>query len=330
MSAGAAVMTSPGRNKRMHDTMDNSMDAVISSGENVDMWGHRNDNIDLITSQQQGLGKQRRRGSYGALGSGNGNGSGSACLQHHHKRVRMCGEDDSEHGLLHLHHPHGHHSGSAGADDSFRSEDIEDAHSPSLAIEGSSLKRSRYYSHSHEMGDKAAHEHGNGSDIDGSPQQHQQQHIIEHAVQGPAPEALVGYLQQSNQANHEKCICLQRELESQCRLNTLLLEKLTRKDDETKVLGRGLNIADGRLKDLQQGVQHINAENLHLRTENAQMRNVMAPATEYIAKLERTISELRQHIHDHHESSGSGTSGGGGGDDGHYFGGCGAPPPDVF
>ena len=106
---------------------------------------------------------------------------------------------------------------------------------------------------------------------------------------------------------------------------------ITKKDNENKILGRGMSIADNRLKDVQNNIQLINHENLMLRQEIDRLRSAMQPAAEYVKKLESTINQMRIYIENKvsgNDSSSSSSSGDGFG--GGFGGGFDGPPPDVF
>jgi chromosome segregation ATPase len=141
-------------------------------------------------------------------------------------------------------------------------------------------------------------------------------------------------------ASSEKMKGMEAELHGQKVLNQHLLSKLHEKDDESRVLRKGITISDGRNRDMQLQLQDLNAEHQraraelsHAQGENGQLQHVLYNARNYILQLEQQLRSLQQQQAGggRQQDINNGNNGGGGG--GYEDGSDGfmpPPPPDVF
>ena len=320
MSTTLTLQSPPSRGgKRRHDVSDMDDDDVNEEREIPTTGDIVWDNHPI---QQQ---PQRQRGR--ARSNNN----------HIDKRARISHVPQQIYDELHG-HGYDNHVGSHGDD----YDNDGDLASPSLAIEGVTTKRRRYDDNIDITGQRVRglitddegvpiddnSELGVASSVQDQAFAEQVQH---HTLNGPMSTELVQYLTHTQQSTYDKVISLEKEVIAQKYLNTNLMNIITKKDNENKILGRGMSIADNRLKDVQNNIQLINHENLMLRQEIDRLRSAMQPAAEYVKKLESTINQMRIYIENKvsgNDSSSSSSSGDGFG--GGFGGGFDGPPPDVF
>ena len=134
---------------------------------------------------------------------------------------------------------------------------------------------------------------------------------------------LYAHMERQVRASHDQTKKLEKEVGSLKQILHRVVESLREKEEENRVLRKGVAIADGRNRDMQLQVQEMQAERRrdesHLsqaRSENSQLQTVLMQANNYIRQLEHHIQGS--------EASAEMQSGDAG--DGFME----PPPPDVF
>ena len=140
-------------------------------------------------------------------------------------------------------------------------------------------------------------------------------------------EKFYSHMERQMAATQEKLKKNEVELQGQKTLSQRLLGKLQEREDERRVLIKGVTISDNRNRELQMQVQDLQAECKHSRfevstaqRENNQLQVVLQGARDYILHLERQL---------HGQNGNQMHAGGamGGGDNDHFMP---PAPPDVF
>ncbi len=134
---------------------------------------------------------------------------------------------------------------------------------------------------------------------------------------------LYTHMERQVRASQDQTKKLEEEVESLKQLNHRVLESLREKEEENRVLRRGVAIADGRNRDMHMQAQEMQAERRrdqsHIsqaQNENNQLQMVLMQANHYIRQLESRIQG----------NKGFGNMQTGDGADGFMD----PPPPDVF
>ena len=145
---------------------------------------------------------------------------------------------------------------------------------------------------------------------------------IEHEKIGAPSAQLYKHLESQVDILSEQVRNNKTEMALAKQTNIKLLEGLHKKEEEKKILSRGLSIADGKMKEMQSqlnsvGTMQAQAQQAQvLFQENVQLKEVLTRAAEHIQGLESTVHTLRECL----DKGSSGMNSGMGG-----FG-----PPDVF
>lgn len=144
-------------------------------------------------------------------------------------------------------------------------------------------------------------------------------------------ENLYTHMERQLRSSKEQSKKLEREVVALRNLNHRLLGTLREKEEENRVLRKGVAIADGRNREMHQQMEDIQVEHrrdeAHLsqaRMENNQLQMVLMQANVYIRQLE---GKLQQQSGNGDVNSRGGSYSGDGGNDGGFLD---QPPPDVF
>lgn len=119
-------------------------------------------------------------------------------------------------------------------------------------------------------------------------------------------EGLYANMERQMSITQEKMKKMEVELQAQKVLSHRLLGKLQEKEEERRVLIKGVTIGDNRNRELQLQVQDLHAESQrsrcelsHAQRENSQLQLVLQSARDYILRIERQLhgqKESEMHV----------------------------------